>query len=95
MGPISRALDVTVFDRIPVDIIDMTSIIVLISDQMLPIAMLPERALLALRASNRHEIRTIQPGATTLCHGAFNDSPTRREITVIGWQGPDAMQVIG
>ena len=94
MGPISRAPDVTVFDRIPMDIIDMTSIIVLIPDQTFPIAMLPERALFALPASLSHEIRTIQTGAAALRHGAFDDPPTRREITVIGWQGPDAMQVV-
>jgi len=72
----------------------MTSIIVFIPYQMFPVAMLPERALLALCASRSHEIRTIQTGATALRHGAFDDPPTRREITVVGRQCPDTMQMI-
>jgi len=72
----------------------MTSIIVVIPDLMFPVAMLPERALFALPASSSHEIGTIQAGATALRHGAFDDSPTRREITVIGRQCPDTMQMI-
>lgn len=72
----------------------MTPIIVLIPDQMLPVAMLPERALFALPTSNSHEIRTIQTGVAALRHGAFDDPPTRREITVIGRQCPDTMQMI-
>src|SRR3989344_383383 len=94
MGPITRTLDVTVLDRIPVDVIHMTPIIVLIPDQMFPIAMLPERALLALRASSSHEIRTIQADTTALRDGAFDDAPTCREIAVIGRQCPDTMQMI-
>src|SRR4030065_1801564 len=94
MGPITRTLDATVLDRVPVDVINMTPIIVRIPDQMFPIAMLPERALLALRASSSHEIRTIQADATALRHSAFDDLPTCREIAVIERQCPDTMQMI-
>ena len=82
------------FDWVPVNIIDMPAIIALVTNHMLPIAVLPQRTLPALQATLGHEIRPIQTVPDMLGDGAFYNPPARLIVTVAFRQCPDTMQMI-
>ena len=82
MRPLHRRSGQAVFDGVVVDVIDMPGQVVLVPNLVLLITRLPDglRALVGFMVFG-------EPG--------FDQAPPCREISVIGRQRPDAMQVVG
>lgn len=81
----------TVLDWIDMNIGDMPRIVFIIADQMLPIAALPNTALtffLPTIGALFHEGKIARKAR-------FEQSPTRCKSSVIRWQRPYRMQVVG
>jgi len=81
-------------DRIPMDVINVSHKIRVVSDHVFPKPMLPERTLMALGSPRSHPLWSMKTRLTALRDRSLDDPPPRREIVVVWWQGPDRMQMI-
>src|SRR5262245_13281377 len=86
---------VTSIPESPVNVIDMTRKIRFIADQVLPKPMLPERTLMPHGSPSRHPLRSMKTYPTAPGHRPLVDSPSRREIMIVGRQSPRGVQMIG
>src|SRR5712664_2847968 len=87
--PILDLRNVSMLDRVVMNIIDVTGQIVVIANSMLPIAPLPDAFVAFFNlASGTH----VWTGKATRKF-SFDDSPTQREIQIGCRQGPDRMQM--
>src|SRR5688500_6215384 len=88
--PIRHPGDMPMLDWIEVDVIDMRLQIVVVADQVLPIASLPQAAFgfrqAPLRAAFSRWYRARE--------SRLDVPPSRRDVQVALGHGPDAMQVI-
>ncbi len=77
------------------DIVHMTPVIVLIPDNMIPEPALPDTALTAF--ATRSATRRFGPtaGKIQLRKSSLDRRPSHRETSVIVWQGPDTVQMVG
>jgi len=90
MRPIGHAAHQTVFHRIDVAILDVPSLIRVVSDQVFPKSPLPNTAF-AARASHRAQALHFGNGAG---EPDFDPAPSDRIVRVAGRQCPDGMQVV-
>ncbi len=95
MGPLVRAGDMAVLDRVPMDVIEMTLEIVFVLQGVLPIAGLPYPATpLPLAAFGDHVVlaANLQP---TLRELFLEPTPSLGILAVAGRQCPNRMEVLG
>src|SRR5437867_2483499 len=91
MRPIAHPCDEAVLERIDVTILDVTCIIGLVADQVLPKSALPDAALVA-RDANGAELFLLRKRSRET---GLDQPPTRREIMIVRRQLPDRMQMVG
>ena len=89
--PVAGSIDKPMLDRVEVDIVDMARQIVFVSNQVFPIAPLPNTLLSLVNIAGRAKGR----GRKTAGESALYEIPSRREIGVVRWERPDGMQVVG
>ena len=89
--PIDRAFDVTVLDRIEMDVRHVTIQIVIVPNLVLPISPLPDAALPLAQPARADRL--------TLCKSArkprLDERPARRLVRIVFGQAPDRVQMIG
>jgi hypothetical protein len=87
--PLRHTRNQAVFDRVEVHVVDVMTQIAFVSDEVFPIAALPDAAF------SFHHLRitySLAPrNAPRKC--GFDVRPTCREPGIARWQSPDAMQV--
>jgi hypothetical protein len=88
--PVADPRDQAVLERIDVAILDMASIVGLIPDHMFPEPPLPDAALAAHLADGAQPFLFRQ----RFGKAALDQSPSGREIAVVGWQRPNRVQMI-
>lgn len=93
--PIRYLLPPTMFDRIVVDVIDVYPVFLFASDLMLPETSLPDTRFPMLAPGFVHPGINMKQVLTALGKGGFYPIPAKGEGSIIGWQGPHAMEVIG
>lgn len=90
--PIASLLHITMFDRVPMNIIYVFFKITVISNLMFPKPPLPQSQLTSFLSRGRqwycNDVTCIQTDFT------FNHVPTHSVTSVMLWQCPDAMQMI-
>ena len=91
--PRRRRLDIPVFDWIEMNVIEMPLHIDFVSNSVFPKSTLPYRgfASACLGIASTHAISV----AACIRYAMFDLRPALRKIDVVGWQRPDAMQMIG
>ena len=91
VGPVQKVMHMLVFQRVEMDVVEVALVILLVADQMRPIAALPNTtlAVLALRGGERLHARQ-QSDETELDH-----LPAQGKIRVAVRQRPQAMHVFG
>jgi hypothetical protein len=90
MRPIAHPRHDAVFHRIDVTILDVTGIVRIVSNQMLPKSPLPYASLGPLSANGGETLVLRQ----SLRKSRLGQSPTNREIGVVWRQCPDGMNMI-
>src|SRR4051812_18050877 len=83
------------FNWIYVNVVNMSGKIGIIANCMLPVAVLPQAALMFLRAPRRRSCRRFRQVEALLRNKFFDEAPARWVVRVVLWQCPDAMQVVG
>jgi hypothetical protein len=92
--PIYYSFHITMFHRIPMDIIQVALKIQIVPDEMVPESSLPDAGFAALgRRFLGWSVLSSQIAALA-ADGSLNDRPTGTEIIIIFRQGPDGMKVI-
>jgi hypothetical protein len=91
VGPIGGATDEAVLDRVVMDVIDVIAVVGFVPDQVLAISTLPDAAFAASLTYGR----SMFGDGYLLAESFLDPPPAAREIAVAGWQGGDAMQMIG
>src|SRR5436190_24121782 len=91
MRSIADAGDQAMLERVDVTIFDMTSIVRLIADRMLPEAALPDAAFATRRANGAEPLLPRQ----RLGKATLDQSPARRNIAIAGQKRKNRMQMIG
>ena len=89
--PVRDALCMAVLDRVVMDVVDMRGEIFFIPDHVLPESPLSDAAF-ALDLLAQRERFTGRNASQEL---PLDQGPADGEIGVVGWQGPDVVQVIG
>ena len=91
--PINRTLYVPVFNRIEMNVIDMTGKIIFVADLMLPKSTLPNSRLLAqyFRLAQCGIVLNQMPALFAYC--TLDDRPTSGKIRIPLRQSPDAMEM--
>ena len=92
--PIQRVANVTMFDRIQMNVIAIYVLLLLIAYAMLPIARLPDAPLLVATTIVRNRQGDAAVFQISLGEPAFDVRPAHREVVVALRQGPNAMQMI-
>jgi hypothetical protein len=88
--PVPHPLDVTMLERIDVDIVDMGRVVRIVPDGVLPEAPLPDAPLVAPPADLGSVLDLLQGPREML----FDRPPAFRVIVVSGWECPDRVQVV-
>ena len=91
VGPVGGASDEAVFDGVVVDVFDVMPVVGIVADEMFPIASLPDAAFASSLACGA----AVLGGLDVFTELFLDAPPTTAEIAVSGWQGCDAMQMIG
>src|SRR5262249_28886635 len=91
MRPIASARHQPMFHRIEVDVIDVTRKVGLVADDGLPIAALPN-SLLTPSDLAPAPWRILRQAAGEIM---FDQAPAPGKISVVRWQGPNSVHVIG
>src|SRR5690606_38695671 len=88
--PIHHASDVAVLERVDMDVIHVTAKILLVADLVLPVAPLPDAALIAqpIRQGTRLAQRQASRELT------FQYLPAHREVGIARWQRPQAVHMV-
>ncbi len=88
---LQERIRLTAFDRVVMDVIDMSTEIIIVTNQMLPIASLPDTS---LPAGDAPFASPFIPGQTTR-ETCLDLCPAIGIVGITGRQTPHAMQVIG
>jgi hypothetical protein len=78
------------FDRVVVDVVDVSSVVGLVADRMFSVTSLPKGKLTISMAPDR--LSGSEQCATEM---AFDTAPSSRIVRVFLWQGQDCMKVVG
>jgi hypothetical protein len=89
--PVAYRIHMAVFDRIEVDVVNVTPQINVVTNRMFPVASLPDAPLTA-RTPDRRAIFRFRHAATEI---RLDAAPPRRVIGIAFGQAPDAMQMLG
>src|SRR5262249_38990551 len=89
MRPITDARHNPMFDRVEMDVIDMTGKIVLVADGVLPKSPLPKRKITVSVA-----FHSTVCGANTIAEKRLDQSPAPRIVRILRRQSKDRMQMI-
>ena len=84
MRPMAHLRHVPMLHRVPMDVIDMSVEVGLITDEMFPESMLPQGALVPFSAARIHPFGSIESGLATLRDHPLDDTPTVGEILISG-----------
>src|SRR5262249_24085208 len=90
-GPIAHAPDKPVLHRIDIAIFYVTAIILVIPDQVLPEAALPDTAFAAFPTDFTQPLGLWY----RLRERNLDQSPARRKVGIVGGQNPNGVNVIG
>jgi len=90
MRPIGNAADPSVLDRIPMDIIHMPVEILIVADQVLPEAALPNATFTSSRPAFGNPFGFFYSTREL----AFDQIPTSGKICIIRRKSPNAMQMV-
>jgi hypothetical protein len=93
--PVFRAADVAVFDRVPVDVVEVTLEIVFVPDRVLPELRLPDSAsAVALSALCDSDLgpAEFEPALSEL---RLDPLPAAGVVRVAFWHAPDCVDVLG
>jgi len=82
--PMAHLRHVPMLHRVPMDVIDMSVEVGLITDEMFPESMLPQGALVPFSAARIHPFGSIESGLATLRDHPLDDTPTVGEILISG-----------
>lgn len=88
--PRGRARHEAVLDRVVMDVVHVPGEIVIVAEQVLPKAALPEVELAAAVPVKANVVVRQRPAESGL-----DCPPPSRVVGVVRWQGPDRMQMIG
>jgi hypothetical protein len=83
-----------VFDRIEMEVVQVPPHVVLVTQPMFPVAMLPKAAMSLHPPTLRHHGGVAKTCPKLMRHASLDESPARRKVVVTGRQGPDGMQMI-
>src|SRR5262245_28640165 len=90
MRPVADAVDQRMLDGIDVAVLDVTSIVRLVPDQVLPKSTLPYPT---FPASMLHARQSLELGYRTR-KPRFDQSPANRKVSIACRQRPHSMQVV-
>lgn len=91
VGPVGGASDKAVFDGVVVDVVDVMLVVGIVADEVFPITPLPDAAFASSLACGAAVLDRRDAFAELF----LDAPPTTAEIAVSGWQGGNAMQMIG
>ena len=91
VGPLCHPLHVPVLYGIEVDVVDVSGIVCLVSNAVLPESPLPDAAFASFAPDRAFFLAAHE----VVRERAFHDVPARREIMIARRQAPDAMKVFG
>ncbi len=83
--PILHTRHQAVLERIAVQVIEVPRIVALVTDQMFPEALLPERALALRLTSVAQQIRAVIAAASRMRDMSLDQPPAIGKVRIIGW----------